>query len=204
MSAHRILESPLLPLLRQDVDTDQIIPARFLKGTDKTGLENGLFAGWRFLEDGRPNPSFALNRPEHRQARFLLAGENFGCGSSREHASWALLQYGFQAVISPRFADIFRANALGNGLLAVELPAEIVAGLAEQVAQDPNVKIRIDLETCRVHLPKDITVPFEIDAFAHHCLLHGVDTLGFLLSKLPIIKDWESANPSTLDTRNLS
>ncbi len=195
------LRSRLVPLLTPNVDTDQVIPARYLKGTDKAGLGAGLFAGWRYDADGRPRPDFPLNQARFAGARVLVAGDNFGCGSSREHAAWALVDHGFRAVVSPRCADIFRANALKNGLLPVELPAAVCADLAALAERDPACEIVIDLEAQHVTLPGGQDVPFAIDPFARRCLLQGVDHLGFLLAEAAAIAAYEARGAYPLDTR---
>ena len=182
---HR-LESRTAVIPGPDIDTDQIIPARYLKGTTRTGLGRYLFAGWRYDESGRPRPDFPLSRPEARGARVLVTGPNFGCGSSREHAPWALLDYGFRAVISSSIADIFRANALKNGLLPV-----IVDRATHQVLLgSPGMRVSIDLEE-RTLAFGDARVSFDIDPFSRRCLLQGVDELGFLLAQEPAIAAWE-------------
>jgi 3-isopropylmalate/(R)-2-methylmalate dehydratase small subunit len=182
---HR-LESRTAVIPGPDIDTDQIIPARYLKGTTRTGLGRHLFAGWRYDESGQPRPDFPLSRPEAHGARVLVAGPNFGCGSSREHAPWALLDYGFRAVISSSIADIFRANALKNGLLPV-----IVDRATHQVLLgSPGMRVKIDLEE-RTLTFGDARVSFDIDPFSRRCLLQGVDELGFLLAQEPAIAAWE-------------
>ncbi|MDX1382147.1 MAG: 3-isopropylmalate dehydratase small subunit [Thermoanaerobaculia bacterium] len=193
------LESRLAPLPIENVDTDQIIPARYLKVTDKSGLGEGLFSAWRTRADGSPDPDFVLNRPEHTGAEILLAGDNFGCGSSREHAPWALLDHGFRAVVCSSFADIFRSNSLKNGLLLVEVPAEVLKRLFEVVAADPGVEATVDLEAETLFCG-DLEVPFPIDAFSKHCLLHGVDQLGYLLDQAAAIEAFEAGRPDTLNT----
>ena len=180
------LESRTAVIPGPDIDTDQIIPARYLKGTTRTGLGRYLFAGWRYDENGHTRPDFPLSRPEAHGARVLVAGPNFGCGSSREHAPWALLDYGFRAVISSSIADIFRANALKNGLLPV-----IVDRATHQVLlESPGMRVSIDLEE-RTLAFGDARVSFEIDPFSRRCLLQGVDELGFLLAQEPAIAAWE-------------
>jgi len=164
-----------------NIDTDQIIPARFLKTTDKAGLGKDLFSDWRYLPDGSPNPDFVLNRPESQGARVLLAGDNFGCGSSREHAPWALTGWGFQAVISTTFADIFRNNALKNGLLPVLVEPEVHRKLVEMFSADSRPEVIIDLASQRLVLPDEEEVAFPIDSFSKTCLLNGVDEMGYLL-----------------------
>jgi 3-isopropylmalate/(R)-2-methylmalate dehydratase small subunit len=178
----------VLPL--SNVDTDQIIPARFLTTTTREGLGARLFADWRYLPDGKPNPEFALNQPAARGCQVLVAGRNFGCGSSREHAPWALLDYGIRAVISTEIADIFRNNSLMNGLLPVTVDEDTEAWLLEH----PGAEVTIDLEASQLLLPTGIAVAFPIEAFARHCLLNGLDELGYLRSKLADIERYESAS----------
>jgi 3-isopropylmalate/(R)-2-methylmalate dehydratase small subunit len=196
----RPFTSRLVPLLVDNVDTDQIIPARYLKGTSKDGLGEGLFADWRYDGDGNPREGFALNRPEMAGREVLLAGANFGSGSSREHAAWALQAAGFKAVLAPLFADIFRNNALKNGLLPVELPADAHAELAAAVADDPEVEVTVDLEAETVTLPGGRTVAFSVDPFARQMLLDGTDELGYLLSQAAAVAAYEDAHPSRVDT----
>lgn len=176
------IESAMVALPIANIDTDRIIPARFLRVTDRSGLGDALFADWRYRDDGSPEPDFPLNRPGARDARVLVAGDNFGCGSSREHAPWALLAFGFRAVISTSFADIFRSNALGNGLLPVEVDAATHARLLALHAARPDARVLIDLGTCTVAADDAIDASFPIDPFARHCLMRGIDRLGFLLS----------------------
>src|ERR1700675_1520330 len=164
-----------------NIDTDQIIPARFLRTTTRAGLAQQLFADWRYSTDGAIKPEFALNRPDAAGCAVLVAGRNFGCGSSREHAPWALLDYGFRAVISTEIADIFRSNSLKNGLL----PIEVDEPTGQWLLEHPGAEVEIDLDTARLTLPTGTAVAFPIEAFARHCLLNGVDELGYLRSKLP-------------------
>lgn len=192
MKPFQTLTSHVLPLPRTNVDTDQIIPAKYLKVTDKSGLAEGLFANWRYLEDGTPDPSFALNDSRHDGAEILVAGDNFGCGSSREHAPWALVGYGFRAVISPRFADIFRNNALKNGLLPVAVPEATCQRILQFVEADAAARVTVDLEAEIVTLPDGEEVPFEVDAFGRRCLLDGVDQLGYLLARGDAISTYEA------------
>ncbi len=197
------LTSKLVPLPNENVDTDQIIPARYLKVTDKVGLGQYLFADWRYLSDGTPNPDFVLNRPEMQGRRILLAGDNFGTGSSREHAPWALVGWGFRAIISTRFADIFYNNALKNGLLPVVVPADVHRQLFQAVQEDPDVEVTIHLPEQRLYLPDGTFVEFPIDPFSKYCLLKGVDQLGYLLEHLPRIEAYEKEHPPRFDTRVL-
>jgi 3-isopropylmalate/(R)-2-methylmalate dehydratase small subunit len=173
-----------------NVDTDQIIPARFLTTTTKAGLGRELFSDWRYRADRTPDPDFILNRPEARGCEVLVAGRNFGCGSSREHAPWALLDYGIRAVISTEIADIFRGNALKNGLLPVTVDETTAAWLLA----NPGAAVTIDLQTTRLELPTGASIEFPIEAFARHCLLHGIDELGYLRGKTPEIERFEAAH----------
>ncbi len=164
-----------------DIDTDQIIPARFLKATDKEGMGARLFADWRYNPDGSPKPDFILNKPASQGAGVLLAGHNFGCGSSREHAPWALAGFGFRAVVATSFADIFRNNALKNGLLPVIVDPETHTKMVELFEELPGAQVTIDLESQTLTLPDGSTATFPIDSFSRTCLLHGVDELGYIL-----------------------
>ena len=192
MTQFTTLSSQVVSLPINDVDTDQIIPARFLKATDKSGMGDHLFADWRYTSDGSPEPDFILNKPEARGAQILLAGNNFGCGSSREHAIWALAGFGFRAVISTSFADIFRNNALKNGLIPITVDAETHRELFDLFAEVPETELTIDLPTQTVHLPDGRRVPFPIDSFSKDCLLRGVDELGYLLSFEKQIAEYEA------------
>jgi 3-isopropylmalate/(R)-2-methylmalate dehydratase small subunit len=181
MDKYTPFESQIVALPNENVDTDQIIPARFLKVTDKQGLGDNLFADWRYDASGAPRPDFILNQPEMKGRQILLAGDNFGCGSSREHAPWALTGYGFRAVISTSFADIFRNNSLKNGLLPIVVDADTHAQLFSLVQEDPDTALSIDLSTQTVTLPDGRRVPFAIDGFSRACLLNGVDEIGYVL-----------------------
>jgi 3-isopropylmalate/(R)-2-methylmalate dehydratase small subunit len=181
MQPFRKINSRVIPLLRDNIDTDQIIPAHYLKVTDKNGLAEGCFSSWRYTADGNPAPEFVLNRPEYRDAQVLLAGDNFGCGSSREHAPWALLGWGIRAVISTSFADIFRNNAMKNGLLPVEVDKQVHAGLIRSLQNDPLAEVSVDLEGQKLGLPDGSQAGFPIDAFNKLCLLEGIDSLDYLL-----------------------
>lgn len=183
-----------------DIDTDQIIPARFLKTTDKAGLGLNCFADWRYESNGTPKPDFALNKAEHKGAEVLVAGSNFGCGSSREHAPWALMGAGFKAVISTDFADIFRSNALKNGLLPVVVDQETQQQLISLAEEDPNTQVTVDLETQSLVLPDGRRVEFPIDGFSKYCLLNGVDQLGFLLNLEAEIAAYEQAHAARVNT----
>jgi len=182
MQPFKTLTSRVTLLPVDDIDTDQIIPARFLKTIEKAGLATNLFADWRYLPDGSPNPQFVLNQPGGQGANVLLAGHNFGCGSSREHAPWALTGYGFRAVVSTSIADIFHNNALKNGLLPVVVSPEDHQRMLGLFSADPDAELTIDLAEQMVYLPDGHRVSFPIDAFAKSCLLNGVDELGYLIS----------------------
>ncbi len=183
-----------VPLLVDNVDTDQIIPASFLKVVDREGLSGGLFHGWRFLEDGTPDPGFVLHQPKHRSSPILLTGENFGCGSSREHAPWALQAWGFRVILGLGFADIFRGNAHRNGLLTVTLDAETHRSLLASIQADGDAQVSVNLEMQEVTLPDGTASSFEIDAFAKHCMLQGIDPMGHLLEQLPAIEAFEAGH----------
>jgi 3-isopropylmalate/(R)-2-methylmalate dehydratase small subunit len=187
------LTSRVVVLPMNDVDTDQIIPARFLKATDKAGMGDHLFADWRYTADGSPRPDFVLNQPRAQGSQVLLAGDNFGCGSSREHAPWALTGFGFRAVISTSFADIFCSNALKNGLLPVAVDRATHQTLSEMIAEVPQAEVAIDLAAQTLTLPNGEAVTFPIDAFAKTCLLQGVDELGYLLGFEAQIAAYEQA-----------
>lgn len=193
--------SRLAPLPIDNIDTDQIIPARFLKTISKVGLDQNLFCDWRYNADGTPNPEFILNKPEGQAAKILLAGDNFGCGSSREHAPWALTQYGFRAVISTSFADIFKGNSLKNSLLPIVVPPDAHKKLFAALESDPAATVTIDLEKQSVTLPDGSSVTFPVDPFARHCMLEGVDELGYILQQEPAIAAYEANRPLTVDTR---
>jgi 3-isopropylmalate/(R)-2-methylmalate dehydratase small subunit len=183
-----VIRSRTVVMPSTNIDTDQIVPARFLTTTTKEGLGKQLFADWRYDAAGQPKPDFILNRPEAVGCRVLVAGRNIGCGSSREHAPWALVDFGFQAVISAEIADIFRNNSLKNGLLPIIVDDETHAWLLA----NPGVEVEIDLVYASLKLPNDRSVSFPIDGFARHCLTHGVDELGYLLSQDAKIKAYES------------
>jgi 3-isopropylmalate/(R)-2-methylmalate dehydratase small subunit len=195
--------SRVVPLPAENVDTDQIVPARYLRMTDKAGLAEALFRDWRFEEDGSlKSPRFVLDRPEMAGRQVLLAGDNFGAGSSREHAPWALTAWGIRAILSTSFADIFRSNSLKNGILPIVVEAEKHRQLFEMVAADPETEVTVDLETQVVHLPGDEDLPFNVDTFARMMLLAGTDELGYLLGKTPEIDAWDASHPARVDTRS--
>lgn len=184
-----------------DIDTDQIIPARFLTGTQRSGWGGLAFHDWRYEADGALKPDFILNRPHASEAKVLVAGRNFGCGSSREHAVWALMGAGLRCVVSTQFADIFRGNALGNGLLPIEVEPDTIAELMRDAERDPAARVAIDLLAHALTLPSGRVVSFAIDAFATHCLVQGVDELQFLLGAANEIDDYESRSPGRVNTR---
>jgi len=194
------LVSRTFVIKQEAVDTDQIIPARYLKVTDKAGLGAACFSDWRYHEDGSPRPDFVLNQPEHQGASVLIAGHNFGCGSSREHAPWALMGAGFQAVISTDFADIFLNNSLKNGLLPIIIDEETHQQLISLAQEDPETTVSVDLAAQSVTLPDGRSVTFPIDGFAKYCLLNGVDQLGFLLSLDDKTAAYEGAMPGRVNT----
>lgn len=190
----------MVALAINDIDTDQIIPARYLKVTDKNGLGEACFADWRYESGGTPKADFPLNQEQYQGASVLIGGHNFGCGSSREHAPWALMGAGFKAVVSTYFADIFRNNALKNGLLPVVVDDETHQQLLSLAQEDPTVTVTVDLETQSLTLPDGRTVEFPIDGFSKYCLLNGVDQLGFLLSRDEAINNYEASNPDRVNT----
>jgi 3-isopropylmalate/(R)-2-methylmalate dehydratase small subunit len=200
MEPIRKFSSRVVPLPNENVDTDQITPARFLKVTDKKGLAKFLFYDWRYDGSGNPKPEFILNKPESAGAGILLAGNNFGCGSSREHAPWALVDFGFRAVISTSFADIFRNNCLKNGLLPVLVDSATHKELFRLVEQDPSLRIEVDLASQTLTLPDSKQVGFPIDPFSKKCLLNGVDEIGYLLNFAQEISRYESTRPRAVTT----
>ncbi len=202
MQPFTTLTSTALPLRTENVDTDQIIPARYLTAVTQEGMGDGLFSWWRYSRDGSPNPDFVLNQPQYQGSEILVAGRNFGIGSSREHAVWALTQYGFRAVISPAFADIFYNNSLKNGLLPIRLPEATVRSLLDLVEEAPKTSVCIDLQNQTVTLPiladgksgvTETSWSFDIDPFRKQCLLRGLDDLGYLLDKEEQISAFEAA-----------
>src|SRR5437667_4612856 len=187
MEPFRVLTGLVAPLDRANVDTDAIIPKQFLKSIKRSGFGPNLFDAWRYLDRGEPgmdnaqrprNPEFVLNDPRYQGAAILLARRNFGCGSSREHAPWALLDYGFRAVIAPSFGDIFKSNCLQNGILPVALPEETVNEILARAKAKPGYHVTVDLERCLVEDGQGLSVPFEVDPFRRHCLLNGLDDIG--------------------------
>jgi len=194
------LESHMVPMPNRNIDTDQIIPARFLKTISKEGLGDNLFCDWRYDAQGKPKPDFILNQPIAKGAQVLLAGDNFGCGSSREHAPWALTQFGFRAVISTSFADIFKANSLKNGLLPVIVPPDVHGDLFEAVAKNSHAQVKIDLPNQTLTTPSGRQVPFAVDSFAKHCLLEGVDEIGYTLQREVEIAAFEARRVGSINT----
>jgi 3-isopropylmalate/(R)-2-methylmalate dehydratase small subunit len=200
MEPFKTLTSHIVAIPVENIDTDQIIPARFLKTTSKAGLGQSLFADWRYLADGTPKADFPLNRPEAEGSSILLAGDNFGCGSSREHAPWALMDFGVRAVVSTSFADIFRNNALKNGLLPVVVDAETHRQLFSLVSEEPDMEITIDLAAQTLRLPDGRAATFPIDEFSKTCLLEGIDQLGYLLKHEAQVLAHERAHPPCVVT----
>ncbi len=194
MKPLRLVRSRVVALPHENIDTDQIIPARFLKAIDKAGMGAHLFADWRYDAQGKPKPDFVLNQPRAQGAQILLAGDNFACGSSREHAVWALLGFGFRVVISTSIADIFRNNALKNGLLPLIVDKPMHRDLFDLIAQMPDVELNIDVAMQTLTLPDGRTAMFPLDAFSKTCLLEGVDELGYLLAQQAAIARYEAAN----------
>jgi 3-isopropylmalate/(R)-2-methylmalate dehydratase small subunit len=193
-------ESRVVPMAINNIDTDQIIPARFLKTTSKQGLDLQLFNDWRYDAQGNPKPDFILNQPRGRGAQVLLAGDNFGCGSSREHAPWALTQFGFRAVISTSFADIFKQNSLKNSLLPIVVPVGVQAELFAAVEADPDATVKIDLPAQTLTTPGGRQVEFPVDGFSKHCLVEGVDELGYILSHEADIAAFEAKRVGSVNT----
>jgi 3-isopropylmalate/(R)-2-methylmalate dehydratase small subunit len=198
----RQFSSRVVPLGAENVDTDQVVPARYLKVTDKAGLADALFRDWRFNEDGTlREPRFVLDQPGMAGRAILLVGDNFGAGSSREHAPWALAAWGIRTIISTSFADIFRNNALKNGVLPVAVDAATHGRLFELVAADPDAQLTVDLSEEGILLPDGTTIDFTIDPFAKRMLLAGTDEIGYVVAKLPAIRAWEATHPGRVDTR---
>ena len=192
MASFTTLTSSAVPMREENIDTDQIIPAKYLTAVTKAGMGDGLFSSWRYNADGTPKAEFVLNQPQFNGSKILVAGRNFGSGSSREHAVWALTEYGFRSVIAPQFADIFYNNSLKNGLLPVALPEDVVNKLLETVEKNPNFQITVDLATQTVTFENGEKHEFQIDAFRKLCLLEGVDDLGYIMKKDDAILSFES------------
>jgi len=191
MAKFTTLRSAVVPLVRNDIDTDQIIPARFLKITDKVGLGDKLFADWRYSADGSPKGDFVINQPQFQGRQILLAGDNFGCGSSREHAPWALVGWGIRAVVALGFADIFKANSLKNGLLPVQPEPAFHAKMVDLSSSQPEAVVSIDLAKQNITLPDGTWSSFPVDGFSKTCLLNDLDELGYLLRFQPQVKEYE-------------
>ena len=200
MEQFTTLTATMISIPTENVDTDQIIPARFLKVTDKKGLGDNLFFDWRYDADGSPKPDFILNTDQGRKAKILVAGDNFGCGSSREHAPWAIMGYGFQAVISTSFADIFRNNSLKLGLVPVVVDQETHYQLLSLIEEEPDTQITIDLASQTVELPDGRKVEFPIDNFSKTCILNGVDQLGYLQHHAATVENYEAAHADRVNT----
>jgi 3-isopropylmalate/(R)-2-methylmalate dehydratase small subunit len=187
------LTGVVAPLDRANIDTDQIIPAVFLKSIERTGFQDALFSSWRYNEDGSPKEDFVLNQPSYRNATILVAGRNFGCGSSREHAPWALHDYDIRCVIAPSFADIFYNNCFQNGLLPLALPEEQVRQIMDKAKSEPGFRLNVDLETQRIwDDSEEISLPFSLDSFRRHCLLNGLDDIGLTLQQEDKIGAYEA------------
>jgi 3-isopropylmalate/(R)-2-methylmalate dehydratase small subunit len=197
----RVFTSKVVPMAAENVDTDQIVPARYLKVTTKEGLADALFRDWRFEEDGSlKEPRFILDRPGMAGRRILLVGDNFGAGSSREHAPWALAAWGVRIILSTSYADIFKSNSLKNGVLPIVVEPATHARLFELIAADPDAELTVDLAEQGVLLPDGSTIDFDIDPFAKAMVLAGTDELGYLLSKEPELRTWEAAHPPRIDS----
>jgi len=194
MDKFTTLNGVAAPLPMINVDTDKIIPAQFLKTIQRKGLGKGLFDKMRFNEDGSEKPDFILNQPAYRKAEILVTGENFGCGSSREHAPWALLDYGIRCIIASSFADIFYNNCFKNGILPIKLPQEVVDQLMDDAKKGSNARLTVDLEKQTITRPDGGTVSFEMDPFRKHCLVNGLDDIGLTLQKAPSIASFEEKN----------
>jgi 3-isopropylmalate/(R)-2-methylmalate dehydratase small subunit len=198
----RVFSSTVIPIDAENVDTDQIVPARYLKVTDKAGLADALFRDWRFEEDGSlKDPPFILDQAGMAGRAILLVGDNFGAGSSREHAPWALTAWGVRAILSTGFADIFRNNSLKNGLLPIVVTPDVHRRLRDLIERDPDAQLTVDLSEQGVLLPDGSTIDFDIDPFAKQMLLAGTDELGYLLSKDADIARWEAGHPPRIETR---
>jgi 3-isopropylmalate/(R)-2-methylmalate dehydratase small subunit len=201
MQPFRTHKGKFAPHDRANIDTDQIIPKQFLKRIERTGFGEFLFYDWRRSNNGSQDPSFSLNQERYKGASVLVTGKNFGCGSSREHAPWALTAWGIRAVVSSSFADIFRGNALKNGLLPVAVPPEELLRLREIIEAEPDDELIVDLEASELRLPDGSAIDFDVDPFARSMLLAGTDELGYLLSLEPAIAAYEATHPALISTR---
>ena len=198
MEAFKTLISRGFPLPIEHIDTDQIIPARFLKATDKKGFGDNLFRDWRYDNNDQPNPDFVLNKTEY-SGQILVAGTNFGCGSSREHAAWALTGFGFKVIVSSFFADIFKGNALNNGLLPVQVSESFLQALLQQIQEDPTTMVRVDVEAQRLELiGTELSTGFDIDPYKKTCLINGYDDIDYLVSKRAVITAFEAKQEQIL------
>ncbi|MDA0863460.1 MAG: 3-isopropylmalate dehydratase small subunit [Bacteroidetes bacterium] len=198
MEAFKTLISRAFPLPIEHIDTDQIIPARFLKATDKKGFGDNLFRDWRYDNNDQPNPDFVLNKTEY-SGQILVAGTNFGCGSSREHAAWALTGFGFKVIVSSFFADIFKGNALNNGLLPVQVSESFLQALLQQIQEDPTTMVRVDVEAQRLELiGAELSTGFDIDPYKKTCLINGYDDIDYLVSKRAVITAFEAKQEQIL------
>lgn len=197
MQKFTTLEGIAAPLAQINVDTDMIIPKQYLKTIQRTGLGVALFSEMRYNDDGSENPEFVLNKPAYREAEILVAGDNFGCGSSREHAPWALLDFGIRCVIAPSYADIFYNNCFKNGILPIVLPQEEVDKLMDDAQRGANARVTIDLEAQTIKGPDGGTISFEVDAFKKHCLLNGLDDIGLTMEKADAIDSYEARQATT-------
>jgi 3-isopropylmalate/(R)-2-methylmalate dehydratase small subunit len=193
MEKFTVLDGVAAPLKQINVDTDKIIPKQYLKTIKRTGLGKGLFAEMRYKDDGSENPDFVLNKPAYRNAKILVAGDNFGCGSSREHAPWALLDFGIRCVISTSFADIFYNNCFQNGILPIKVSPDDLDKLFDDAERGANATLSVDLAKQEITGPDGGTIKFEIDPFRKHCLLNGLDDIGLTMEKAPKIKTFEKA-----------
>jgi 3-isopropylmalate/(R)-2-methylmalate dehydratase small subunit len=200
MEQFTTLSATMVTIPTENIDTDQIIPARFLKVTDKQGLGDNLFSDWRYDADGNPKDDFILNTEQGHKAQILVAGDNFGCGSSREHAPWAIMSYGFRAVISTSFADIFRNNSLKLGLLPIIIDKDTHYQLLSLIEEEPDTTITVDLANQTIQLPDGRKVNFPIDNFSKSCILNGVDQLGYLQQQAPTVKVYETENKDRVNT----
>ncbi|MGA9590533.1 MAG: 3-isopropylmalate dehydratase small subunit [Salegentibacter sp.] len=197
MEKFKTLIDTAVPLDSENVDTDQIIPARFLKATDKAGFGENLFRDWRYDKDDNPNPDFVLNQDQYKGS-ILVAGNNFGCGSSREHAAWAIKAYGFKVVVSSYFADIFKGNSLNNGVLPVQVKPQFLDQLFQEITKDASVEIKVDLENQQISVPSaEISEHFDIDPYKKTCLINGFDDIDFLVSKVDAIRKFEERKAVT-------